>query len=650
MPFGEKEGINFNAIYDDLIKPALLKVGLDPFRADEEILPGDIRADMFQELLMADLVVADLSIYNPNAWYELGVRHGLRSNGVIQIRSNQAEKIPFDVCVDRTIHYHLKEGSPDPKFVESDGELLGKIAIETLRASFKRKRTSPVYQYLPYLKEPDWKSLQVKNADEFWQKHKQWSDLIEVAKHKGKPSDIVVFADEAPTYALKLEGYRVAGNALLSLGQYEFSLEQFNKALEINSDDLESAQKKGLILGRLNKSAQAEQWLRNLSEDHPNDAETWGLLARLKKDCWLGLWREKNKSPKALLKKAKSESAQLNEAIRAYQQGFMAQPEKFYTGINALTLSYLLKHLQGQCENESELEAMAGGIRWAALCELRKEAANEYNYWARVTLADLELLVSDINVIEKAYKYAITAARHDWFSLDSSRQQLKLLHDLGFRPKKVAKAINLFDTAINKLKKPKDWQPRKVFLFSGHMIDSQQRKTVRFPQKKESIAAKAIVNQLKELDAGSEDLAICGGACGGDLLFAEAALTLNLHLELRLPFDIPEFIQNSVSFAGDKWRDRFYQVKDNPNTNLFLMLDELGALPENINPYERNNLWQLYSALSWGVEKVHCICLWDGKGGDGPGGTRHMHDSIKQRSGHVYVLATNTLFDIHTGK
>jgi tetratricopeptide (TPR) repeat protein len=300
MPFGQKEGINFNAIYDDLIKPALLKAGLEPFRADEEILPGDIRADMFQELLMADLVVADLSIYNPNAWYELGVRHGLRAHGVIQIRSDQAEKIPFDVCVDRTIRFHLKNGSPDPEFLESDSELLGRIAIETLRANSKRKPTSPVYQYLPYLKEPDWKSLQVKNADEFWQKHEQWSDLIEVAKNKGKPGDIVVLADEAPTYALKLEGYRVAGNALLSLGQYQFALEQFNKALEINPDDLESSQKKGLLLGRLNKPAQAEQWLKKLSKEHPNDAETWGLLARLEKDCWLSLWRENNKSPKEL--------------------------------------------------------------------------------------------------------------------------------------------------------------------------------------------------------------------------------------------------------------------------------------------------------------------------------------------------------------
>jgi tetratricopeptide (TPR) repeat protein len=648
MPFGEKEGINFNKIYLDFIKPALLQAGLEPFRADEEILPGDIRADMFQELLMADLVIADLSISNANAWYELGVRHGLRSHGIVQIRSGKS-KIPFDVCVDRTLYYHLKNGAPDPDFIENDRTALGKIALETLRLKPNRRPVSPVYQYLPYLQEPDWKSLRVKNADAFWQKHEQWSNLIEISRKNNKPGDILVLANEAPTDALKLEGYRTAGNALLSLGQFAFALEQFDKALDINPENLISAQKKGIMLGRLNKSAQAEQWLRALSIKHPHDAETWALLGRIEKDRWISLWREENKNPQAMREDAACESAQLNEAIRAYRQGFIEQPESYYAGINALTLTYLLKHFQGHSENEDELEAMAGGIRWATISELTKEAVNQPNYWARVTLADLELLVSDLETIEKAYKYAITAARLDWFSLDSSRQQLKLLQDLEFRPMEVATAIALFDRAIARLEKPKkDWQPRKVFLFSGHMIDAPEREIARFPKEKEPAATDAILNQLTALGAGPEDIAICGGACGGDLIFAEATLELKLHLEVRLPFKIPEFLQNSVSFAGDNWRDRFHQTTQNPNTTLLIMPDELGQLPENTDPYERNNLWQLYSALSWGAEKVHCLCLWDGKGGDGPGGTKHMHDSVKQRSGQVYVLDTKTLFNIAT--
>jgi len=40
---------------------------------------------MYQQLLMADVVVADLSTYNCNAFYELGVRHALRPYTTITI-------------------------------------------------------------------------------------------------------------------------------------------------------------------------------------------------------------------------------------------------------------------------------------------------------------------------------------------------------------------------------------------------------------------------------------------------------------------------------------------------------------------------------------------------------------------------------------
>src|SRR5437899_2012621 len=110
MPFGDKEGIDFNKIYSDLIKPALESVGFEVFRADEEMRVGDICTDMFQELLLADLVVADLSIDNPNVWYELGVRHALRRRGVIQITCRR-DYMPFDVYTDRTLRYQIKENT-----------------------------------------------------------------------------------------------------------------------------------------------------------------------------------------------------------------------------------------------------------------------------------------------------------------------------------------------------------------------------------------------------------------------------------------------------------------------------------------------------------------------------------------------------------
>ena len=84
---------------------------------------------------------------------------------------------------------------------------------------------------------------------------------------------------------------------------------------------------------------------------------------------------------------------------------------------------------------------------------------------------------------------------------------------------------------------PSDRTPRKVVLLSGHMIDAPGREKACFPPDKAPIAANAIQAALAGLDIGASDLCICGGACGGDLLFAEAVLARSATLELHIPFD-----------------------------------------------------------------------------------------------------------------
>ena len=73
---------------------------------------------------------------------------------------------------------------------------------------------------------------------------------------------------------------------------------------------------------------------------------------------------------------------------------------------------------------------------------------------------------------------------------------------------------------------------------------------------------------------------------------------------------------------------------------------ELGELPpyaEAGYPYERCNRWLLYTALAWGVDRVHFVCLWNGGGGDGPGGTAHMYEEVAARTGQVHWIDTRTL-------
>jgi hypothetical protein len=187
-----------------------------------------------------------------------------------------------------------------------------------------------------------------------------------------------------------------------------------------------------------------------------------------------------------------------------------------------------------------------------------------------------------------------------------------------------------------------DAPPRKVLLFSGHMIDAPGRTQARFPANKEPIAADAIASTLVRIEAGPDDLAICGGACGGDLLFAEASLARGLTLELYIPFDEPTFIANSVDFADANWRARFFAAKS--QAALRVMADECRPLVAGEDPYERNNLWMLEAAARFGAEKIDFICLWNGQGGDGPGGTQHLIEKVRCKGGRTHWLNTTQLW------
>ena len=184
--------------------------------------------------------------------------------------------------------------------------------------------------------------------------------------------------------------------------------------------------------------------------------------------------------------------------------------------------------------------------------------------------------------------------------------------------------------------------PRRAVLFSGHMIDAPGRASPRFPPDKEPVAARAIASALADLVLGAHDLGVCGGACGGDLLFAEAALARGARLELYIPFEEQAFLADSVDFADRDWRARFFAAK--VRGVLHVAPRELGLPQEGEDPYERNNRWMLDRASRFGADRLDFVCLWNGEGGDGPGGAKHMMDEVSRRGGRTRWLDTTKLW------
>jgi hypothetical protein len=190
--------------------------------------------------------------------------------------------------------------------------------------------------------------------------------------------------------------------------------------------------------------------------------------------------------------------------------------------------------------------------------------------------------------------------------------------------------------------------PGQVLLFSGHRVDAPGRPVPRFPPAHVPAAAAAIGAVLDRAGAGPGDLALTQGAAGGDILFAEACLARGLTLELWLPVPEPAFEQTSIlpSSDGPAWLVRWRALRqraalgpreipaEEPAEELAEEPAE-GPATEGGDPFERCNAWLLARALSFGPGRLCFICLWDGGGADGPGGTAHMVQQVRQHGAQL---------------
>ena len=118
MPFGKKPDaagvqIDFDAVYRDLIAPAIDGAGLQPIRADEEMTGGIIHKPMFERLILCEYAVADLTTANANVFYELGIRHAVRPYSTVLLFAEAGSRLPIEVEPLRAIPYRLSaEGTP----------------------------------------------------------------------------------------------------------------------------------------------------------------------------------------------------------------------------------------------------------------------------------------------------------------------------------------------------------------------------------------------------------------------------------------------------------------------------------------------------------------------------------------------------------
>ncbi len=177
----------------------------------------------------------------------------------------------------------------------------------------------------------------------------------------------------------------------------------------------------------------------------------------------------------------------------------------------------------------------------------------------------------------------------------------------------------------------------KVVLFAGHMIDQPDRRSERFPPRKEKLVRDAIIEQLDKWGIGKDDLCICGGARGSDILFAEACLSRRAEVKLLIPLPEDEFRDESVRLPNSDWEERFFRLRDKCETRF--QHEVLGTVPAGTNVFARNNDWSIGTAQKEaGAAPLYALLVWDQQQGDGPGGTSDVAKKVKPIAKAVKVI------------
>ena len=417
MPFGKKTDltsgvvIDFDAIFIQAIKPAIEKVGLKAERGDMEKSGGIIHVPMFARILLSDFMVADLTLGNPNVFYELGIRHLAKPFTTIPIFATTSA-LPFDVNMVRSIPYALDQGKLTSEATE---KLCEAIAARLRQAIGQAAQTdSPIYDLisaLPPLQVPgpvaqtlsDRMDAQDTFRDDVLQAHAQATDAQRREALQRLEQSLGEIGAVRRGILLEL---MIAYREVRAFDEMVHLCERFPDDLRKNPFVL---QQWALGLNRrhaIGDQDRAVEMLAALIRSRGPDPETLGLLGRIHKDRY----KTHSDSPAA--------GGYLVASIKAYMEGFQADPRDYYPGINAVTL---LIH-RGSKQSLKEADELIPIVEFA----LKRSGTQTAGYWNLATLLELACCKQDWEKAEVLLDETLGASKSS-FEAETTAANLKLL-------------------------------------------------------------------------------------------------------------------------------------------------------------------------------------------------------------------------------
>lgn len=421
--FGKKTDFTDGRVLDldasyAVIKEGVEGAGLTCIRADEIQHAGTIDVPMYQQLLKADLVIADLSTYNVNAAFELGIRYGLRPSATL-IVAEECFKNPFDVShivIRRYKHLGEDIGAQEARRFRDDL----KQAITAILAN--TQTDSPVYTFLPDLT-PPW----AKPADDQIAAPVSAPAVVARGMQTFRPDDTLsamgslTFASDnalPQTAKANLE----QAQAMLLAGDFNTACQLFQEVRKLRPNDSFIIQQ--LVLATY-KSEQptpeaalneAKAIIQALNPATTNDPETLGLWGAIHKKLW------------AITQQADD----LSESIEAYGRGFFLKQD-YYNGIN---LAFLLEvralnaFRAGDRDEGITDSVLARRIRRDVIKYteplINKDYGPEKRYWILATLWEAAAGLCDTASAEKWEAQARALKMANWMT-ESTQAQIQTI-------------------------------------------------------------------------------------------------------------------------------------------------------------------------------------------------------------------------------
>ena len=388
--------------------------------------------------------------------------------------------------------------------------------------------------------------------------------------------------------------YRLAVGSALKLGEAFLAYDIAREGLSAFVGDVRLLQLQALALARTGATQRANAILVELREQGQDDEETFGLLARTHKDFW------------TIAPTEEESEHHLRRCLDDYLKGYECSGG-YYTGINAASMALVA----GETDTARRI---AGEVR--VICEesLAKGGSDSpESYWLLATAAEAALVSGDLAAARLNYTRATTESRPGAGEVSRTRSQARFL----------LKCQEQDEHALDDC-----FVLPRIGLFTGHMLDRPDRTAPRFPAALEETVRSEIEACVERRDVrvGYSSL-----ACGGDMLFTEAILKRGGEVHIFLPFGIETFKKNSVLLVPqDGLAERFHRILDSAAS--VRILNDQGD-PDDGAGYDYCNRVITGSAILksqfLGMD-IAPILLWDGKRGDGGGGTESVHNYWRQ--------------------